>query len=78
MKKFIGYILLTLVLVSCETDSDFFRIEGRFKNFNQGEFFVYSMDGGIYDLDTIKVMDGRFSYETPLNRKATFMLVFPN
>lgn len=78
MKKFIGYILLTLVLVSCETDSGFFRIEGRFKNFNQGEFFVYSTDGGIYDLDTIKVFDGRFSYETSLNRKATFMLVFPN
>lgn len=78
MKKFIGYILLTLVLVSCETNSGFFRIEGRFRNFNQGEFFVYSMDGGIYDLDTIKVFDGRFSYETSLSRKATFMLVFPN
>lgn len=78
MKKFIGYILLTLVLVSCEIDNGFFRIEGRFKNFNQGEFFIYSMDGGIYDLDTIKVFDGRFSYETPLNRKATFTLVFPN
>lgn len=78
MKKFIGYILLTLVLVSCGAKSGHFRIKGRFRNFNQGEFYVYSPDGVIDGIDTIKVADGRFSYETELDKKATFMLIFPN
>lgn len=78
MKKFIGYILLTLIIVSCGSESGFFRIEGRFRNFNQGELFVYSADGGIDGLDTIKVFDGRFSYEVPMERATTLMLIFPN
>lgn len=78
MKKFIGYILLTLFIVSCGTESGYFRIEGRFRNFNQGELIVYSTDGGIAGTDTIKVFDGRFSYEVPLERSTTLMLVFPN
>lgn len=78
MKKFIGYILLTLILVSCGPQSGHFRIEGRFKNFNQGEFYVYSPDGTIDGIDTIKVADGRFSYDTELEGKATFMIIFPN
>ena len=55
MKKFIGYILLTLVLVSCGAESGHFRISGRLRNFNQGEFYVYSTDGAIPGLDTITV-----------------------
>lgn len=78
MKKFIGYILLTLVVVSCGTDGGRFRIKGRLRSFNQGEFYVYSPDGGISGMDTIKVADGRFSYETSLSDKATFVIVFPN
>lgn len=78
MKKFIGYILLTLVLVSCGADSGHFRIEGRFRNFNQGEFYVYCPDGEMSGMDTIKVTDGRFTYETSINNKTTYVLVFPN
>lgn len=78
MKKIIGYILLTLVVVSCGTDSGHFRIKGRLRSFNQGEFYVYSPDGGLSGTDTIKVADGRFSYEAPLNGQATFIIVFPN
>ncbi|NPD93203.1 DUF4369 domain-containing protein [Xylanibacter muris] len=78
MKKFIGYILLTLILVSCGTDNGHFRIEGRFRNFNQGEFYIYCPDGEMSGIDTIKVADGRFAYETPINNKTTYVLVFPN
>lgn len=78
MKKILGYILLTLVVVSCGTKSGHFRIKGRLRSFNQGEFYVYSPDGGISGMDTIKVADGRFSYETSLSDKATFVIVFPN
>ena len=78
MKKFIGYILLTLVVVSCGTESGQFRIKGRLRSFNQGEFYVYSPDGGLAGTDTIKVADGRFSYQTALEGEATFTIIFPN
>jgi hypothetical protein len=78
MKRAIGYLLFLLFLVSCGTDSSHFKIEGRFRNLNQGEFYVYSPDGGTSQLDTIKVQDGSFAYEVPLEKKATFIIVFPN
>ena len=53
-------------------------MEGEFKGFNQGEFYVYSPDGGIRQLDTIAVKNGKFIYQIPLDTTATFVLVFPN
>ena len=47
--------LLTLALVSCGTDSRHFKIDGRLLHLDQGEFYVYSPDGGVVGLDTIKV-----------------------
>lgn len=78
LSSFASILLVTLVLVSCGAKSGHFRIEGRFRNLNQGEFYVYSPDGGIDGFDTIKVADGRFSYEIPLENEATFVLIFPN
>lgn len=78
MKHRIYYILLALVLVSCGTDSSHFKIEGRFLNLNQGEFYVYSLDGGSAALDTIKINGGRFSKQIDCDKPQTFMLVFPN
>lgn len=78
MKKFIGYILLTLIVVSCGPDSEHFKLEGRFQNFNQGEFYIYSPSGAIAGIDTISVADGRFSYEAPLDGKGLFVIIFPN
>ena len=48
------------------------------RNMNQGEFWVYSPDGGMVGIDTIKVRDSRFSYELELSDDATLMIVFPN
>lgn len=72
------YLLLTLVLVSCGTDSHHFKIDGRLLNLNQGEFYVYSTDGVIEGIDTIHVQAGRFSYETKCEKKGTLVIVFPN
>ena len=78
MNRLLGYILLTLIVVSCGTPSGQFKIEGRFKNFNQGEFYIYSSDETQGRLDTIHVADGRFAYTTYLDDTVTFQLVFPN
>ena len=45
---------------------------------NQGEFYVYSTDGGMEGMDTIKVVGGRFTYEMPCHDDCTLMIVFPN
>ncbi len=78
MKRLSYLLLLTLVLVSCGTSSDHFKIEGHFLNLNQGEFYVYSSDGSTAGVDTIKVNGGRFTYEVACTRPSVLMLVFPN
>ena len=45
---------------------------------NQGELYVYSPDGGIEGLDTIKIEAGRFAYEIPCSKPATLVIIFPN
>ena len=44
----------------------------------QGEFYVYSPDGAINDIDTIKVQGGRFAYEIPCESEGTIVIVLPN
>lgn len=78
MKRLNIFLLLTLVLASCGTKSNRFKIDGKFLNLNQGEFYVYSMDGSINGLDTIKVEGGRFRYDIDCTNPSTLVIVFPN
>lgn len=78
MKHALYALFLALALVSCGTDSRHFKIDGRLLNINQGEFYVYSPDGVINGLDTIKVQAGRFTYEVECDHAMTLMIVFPN
>ena len=78
MRKILGYISFVLILVSCGISGNKFRLEGRLRNLNQGEFYVYSPDGGMTGTDTIKVRDGRFSYEKAVQGDYTFIIIFPN
>lgn len=70
--------ILLFSFVSCGAPSGSFRIEGRLSNINQGEFYIYSTDGGLRGIDTIRLADGRFSYETSIVDEATYFIVFPN
>jgi len=78
MKSLTGCILALLLLTSCGVDSNRFRLEGRLRNMNIGEFWVYSMDGTMDGIDTIPVREGRFSYEIPLRSPTTLIVIFPN
>lgn len=69
---------MSVLLVACGVDSGHFKLSGRFLNMNQGEFYVYSTDGGTDGIDTIKVVGGRFTYERPCEQPTMLMLVFPN
>lgn len=78
MRRYVAYLLLVPLLVACGTKSGRFRIEGHLKNMNQAEFYIYNSDDGNPRLDTIRVADGRFIYETDLDKLATFVLLYPN
>ncbi len=54
------------------------KLKANFFNMNQGEFYVYSPDGGFQGVDTIRVEGGRFSFEKPCKDNFTIMIVFPN
>ncbi len=77
MKKALGYLLFTLIVVSCSTSGGTFRMKGKFKNFNQGELLVYSLMGKGR-IDTIKLTEGRFNYEVPIEDTLLLSVVFPN
>ena len=78
MRKTIIATLLALIMVSCGTDKRHFKIDGRLLNLNQGEFYVYSPDGSLGGVDTIKVQAGRFTYKVECQKEMTLMIVFPN
>lgn len=78
VKRCLPFCFFAFLLLSCGPDGDKFRLSGRLRNINQGEFLVYSPDGGFVGIDTIKVRNGRFSYEKELRNVVTLMIVFPN
>lgn len=78
IKQTLLFLAVALVMASCGARKGYFKIEGRFLNMNQGELYVYSPDGAINGIDTIKVNGGRFAIELPCKNKATLMIIFPN
>ena len=70
--------LASLVFSSCGADSHHARLEGRLLNINTGEFYVYSPDGAIEGIDTLKVQGSRFSKEISCESEGTLIIVFPN
>lgn len=69
---------VAVVLSSCSQEGKYFKMEGRFRHINQGEFWVYSLEGNTGRLDTIRVRDGRIAYEKRINTPTTFIIIFPN
>ena len=74
--KLAAVIATTLIIAACGTEGGKFHLEGKFKNLNQGEFYIYNMEQG--EKDTIIVKDGRFTYDLTLKEAATLTLLFPN
>lgn len=78
MKRIFLYILSVFTLLSCSNSDDRFSISGEFKHLQQGEFYIYSPDGTLDHLDTIKLVNGAFDYQIPLDKKTTLRLLYPN
>ncbi len=71
-------LLLTTLLVACDSSSNHVSIGARFLNINQATFYLYSPDGLIQGFDTVQVNGGRFEYERQIDQEGTLVLLFPN
>ena len=76
MKNVLAYIFIALTAVACSPSDGHFRLEGQFKNLNQGDFYIYNLENG--QKDTIHVSDGRFLYTRDIDDTITLRLLFPN
>lgn len=72
------FLPLTLFLFLSCTSSSTFRLTGELENLQQTDFYIYSTDGSLKDIDTIQVLEGSFQWEVPLEDETVFYLVYPN
>lgn len=70
--------LAVLLLAACSQPKDKFIFEGKIAGIQQAEFYVYSDDGALTDVDTIRISDGKFSYECQLTSPTVLTLLYPN
>ncbi len=78
MATTLAMTILAFILTACSGDSGATKIDARFLNMNQATFYVYSPDGVIAGIDTIRVNGGRFTYTPDVRQKGTLVMVFPN
>lgn len=70
--------LLTLVLSSCGTDKKHFRLSGQLLNLNQGEFLIYSPDGAMASVDTLRIEGGRFDISPQCVKEGVAIILTPS
>lgn len=81
MKRFnlLSLLILTaLIMTACGPGKDRARFEGKLENIANAEFYVYSEDGAFEGVDTIRIEDGRFTYERKLTEPTLLTLLYPN
>ena len=76
--KQLFYIVSLLTLLCCSGHPGQVKIRGRFAHLEQGEFFIYSTQGGTATLDTLHIQDGEFTYTADLDAPAVMQVLYPN
>ena len=77
LASFFLFLFSSFLISACSNSNDVFRLKGKFKNFNQGELYVYSLYGKR-NIDTIKLANGKFDYEISIKDTVLLSVVFPN
>jgi len=68
---------LSTLFFACNNAGNTFVLKGKFKNFNQGELYVYTLTGKAR-IDTIHLVNGKFSYQSGIEDTTMLSVVFPN
>ena len=77
LASFFLFLLSCFLISACSSSTGTFRMKGKFKNFNQGELYVYSLYGKG-NIDTIRLNNGKFDYEVQAKDTVLLSVVFPN
>ncbi len=78
MKNILYSIVFALTLLGCGGSQGQFRLKGNFTHLEQGDFLIYSLDGGLNKVDSLHIRNGKFDYFTKLEGKATYCILYPN
>lgn len=71
-------LVAALLATACSAPKDKVRIEGKIEGIKQAEFYIYNDDKANPDIDTIRIEDGKFSYERVLGTPTVLTLLYPN
>lgn len=71
-------LCMSLLLIACGPGKDRMRFEGKLDNINDAEFYIYSEDGAFDGIDTVRITDGKFTYERKLTTPTVLTLLYPN
>ncbi|EJX09525.1 antioxidant, AhpC/TSA family [gut metagenome] len=74
----IGFLAILLLSFACNSPKDKIQIKGEITGLKQAEFFVYSEEGILQNIDTISIRDGKFNYEHTLTEPAILTFLYPN
>lgn len=81
-RSFLLYLIIfhssLFLFNSCTGHPDQVVIQGRFAHLEQGEFYIYSPNGGTDRLDTLHIQNGEFEYTAKTDRSVIFRLMYPN
>lgn len=78
IKSFFYPCLLLLTLVSCGPRGKHFKIEGKFKDLQLGEVYIYNQSDEQARFDTLRIKNGTFVYEGTAEEPTPYVLVFQN
>lgn len=81
-RSFLLYLIILhssfFFMNSCTGHPDRVVIQGRFAHLEQGEFYIYSPNGGTDRLDTLHIQNGEFEYTAKTDGSVIFRLMYPN
>lgn len=78
IRQFISVLLATLLVMGCGPSGPSFTIKGEFKDFKDGELYIYDLTNGEETFDTLRLKDGEFTYKGSTKEVKPYIVVFPN
>lgn len=79
MRRLFAYCCLLLaVLTACGPRGKHFKIEGKFKDLQLGEVYIYNQSDEHARFDTLRIKNGSFMYEGTAEEPTPYILVFQN
>lgn len=74
----LSLLVAALLTAACSQPKDRFRFSGSIDGVSQAELYIYSDDGTMDGVDTIRIDGGKFDYERQLAQPAVLVILYPN